>query len=241
MSDKSTRWAFTAYEEQWNLFTGTMPELIAEWAYQTESCPQTGKKHYQGWLRTHRQVRFKQIKEVLPGVHLEVARDWNKLKNYCKKNETRDLSGAAAHETNINRPLTMAGALTEIALYEPTTEVFMAYVRAHKKPMSMKDDYWYRVNQYIGHTQNYESIGLFTNPQMLVAWMNTRQLWVDRQTDIRLEAIDTINEIVESMYAPAENIIPEYNEGEATAETTQAEEGGGLKGCNQPEGSQETN
>lgn len=85
--DKSTRWSFTAYEAQWNLFT-LMPPLIAEWGWQTEVCPTTGKRHYQGWLRTTSQVRLRQLRRVLPGVHLEIAKNWEALLTYCSKTDT---------------------------------------------------------------------------------------------------------------------------------------------------------
>lgn len=85
---KSTRWQFTAYEGQWYLFK-KMPGLIAEWGWQEEICPDTGRRHYQGYLRTHQQQRLNAVCRMLPGVHLEVARDWLKTKNYCKKEETR--------------------------------------------------------------------------------------------------------------------------------------------------------
>lgn len=78
----------------------TMPPGIAEWGWQDEICPSTGTPHKQGYCRTMTQMRRKQLSELLPGVHLEVARDWNKLKNYCKKEETRDPNGEQVHQTN---------------------------------------------------------------------------------------------------------------------------------------------
>jgi len=206
MTDKSTRWAFTAYEDQWHLFTGTMPELIAEWGWQTELTPTTGKKHYQGFLRTHRQVRFPQIRQVLPDVHLEISRNWSALLNYCKKEDTRDISGMQVHEISKNKPLTMAGALTLLAAYIPNGEFIMQYIKDNKKMITPKDEYWHCVREYIKDTQNYESIGLFSNPQMQNAWLNTKQLWIDRQTDRPEREI-----------TPAENIIQEYNDSPSQA------------------------
>nr|ALE29647.1 replication associated protein [Lake Sarah-associated circular virus-18] len=84
---KSSRWAFTAYEEQWSLFIA-MPPGVAEWGWQTETCPKTERLHYQGWLRTNTQVRFSQLRKILPGVHLEKAQHWEALKAYCNKTET---------------------------------------------------------------------------------------------------------------------------------------------------------
>jgi len=88
MTDKSTRWQFTAYEEQWRLFQA-IPPAIAEWGWNTEICPKTNRQHYQGYFLLRTQHRFAAVKKMFPGVHLEIARDWNKLKEYCKKAETR--------------------------------------------------------------------------------------------------------------------------------------------------------
>lgn len=86
-SAKTTRWAFTAFEGQWNLFT-TMPTCVAEWGWQQEISETTGRPHYQGYLRTKQQVRFSQISKDLPGVHIEPAKNWSALINYCNKTET---------------------------------------------------------------------------------------------------------------------------------------------------------
>ena len=88
MTDKSTRWQFTAYEEQWRLFQA-MPPAVAEWGWNTEICPKTNRKHYQGYFLLRTQHRFAAVKKLFPGVHVEIAKDWNALKEYCKKADTR--------------------------------------------------------------------------------------------------------------------------------------------------------
>jgi len=87
-TDKSSRWAFTAYEEQWSLFE-TIPPGIAEWGWNAEVCPKTNRKHYQGYLRLSQQQRFAWLRKLLPGVHIEISRNWEALKLYCQKEETR--------------------------------------------------------------------------------------------------------------------------------------------------------
>ena len=112
-TDKTTRWAFTAYEEQWSLFK-EMPDIIAEWMWQTEVCPETGRKHYQGCMRTRTQQRFSAIRKVLPGVHVEPARNWEALVNYCKKKET-SIEGSQQHSKNERKYLKFHDALLRIA------------------------------------------------------------------------------------------------------------------------------
>jgi len=98
-TDKSSRWQFTAYQDQWDLFK-QMPPGIAEWGWQQEQCPKTQKLHYQGYLRTPSQVRFSALKKILPGVHIEVAKNWQALLNYCQKLDTRVEGEAPVHVIN---------------------------------------------------------------------------------------------------------------------------------------------
>jgi len=90
-TDKTTRWAFTAYEQQWPLFDGDRWKHpgVSKCGWNAEICPETNRKHYQGYLLLAKQQRFSWLRERFPGVHIEIARDWNKLLNYCRKEETR--------------------------------------------------------------------------------------------------------------------------------------------------------
>lgn len=99
MTDKSSRWSMTVYEDQYGLLT-IMPPEIAEWGWQDEVCPTSGKPHRQGYLRTKSQMRFSALKKILPGIHIEVAKNWSALLIYCKKEETRDPSGEQVHQVN---------------------------------------------------------------------------------------------------------------------------------------------
>lgn len=96
---KSSRWSFTAYKDQWSLFE-TIPPGIAEWGWQREICPETNREHYQGFLRLTQQQRFAWVAKKLPGVHVEVARNWAALIAYCKKEDTRVSGTKPVHHTN---------------------------------------------------------------------------------------------------------------------------------------------
>lgn len=98
MTEKSSRWQMTVFEEQFKLLE-VMPHMVAEWGWQDEISPTTGKLHKQGYIRTTQQMRFAAMRKVFPGVHLEVARDWNKLLNYCKKKDTA-VADTQVHEKN---------------------------------------------------------------------------------------------------------------------------------------------
>lgn len=106
---KSTRWQFTAYEAQFGLFI-SMPPGVAEWGWQQEMCPTTNRVHYQGYLRLNSQQRFSWLKRLLPGVHLEIARNWDALVQYCKKDQTR--VAAPVHQVNdIPTPYSLATSI----------------------------------------------------------------------------------------------------------------------------------
>jgi hypothetical protein len=95
---KSSRWQFTAYKDQWGLFEAMAPG-IAEWGWQREICPETKREHYQGYLRLTQQQRFAWIAKILPGVHLEIPRNWVALVNYCKKIDTA-VPGTQVHQVS---------------------------------------------------------------------------------------------------------------------------------------------
>ena len=98
-TDKSARWAFTAYEGQYSLFK-QMPPGVAEWGWNVEICPETNREHYQGYLRLTQQQRFAWVRKNFPGVHMKIARNWEALLNYCKKEETRAPGTEPVAQTN---------------------------------------------------------------------------------------------------------------------------------------------
>jgi len=99
MDDRTTKWAFTAYECSYNLLE-SIPPLIAEWGWQDEICPKTNRKHRQGYIRTKTQQRHSALRKILPGVHIEAAKNWDALMEYCGKEDTRDPSGTQVKELN---------------------------------------------------------------------------------------------------------------------------------------------
>lgn len=172
---KSTRWAFTAYENQWSLFD-VIPSIVAEWGWQTEKCPDTQRLHYQGYLRTSRQVRHSQLRSVLPGVHIEVARDWNKLLNYCKKKDT-SIGGTQVNMVNPQKAMTMANALMRIASHAWTIE-FDKVIEPEKWEKAVKAEYWDCVKYIL--RDDPDSVGLYTQPQYERAWFHTRDVWLEK-------------------------------------------------------------
>lgn len=180
MADKSTRWAFTAFENEWPLFQ-TMPDVVAEWEWQPEVCPDTQRKHYQGYIRTKRQVRFAQLRAVLPRVHLEVAKNWEALIQYCRKDKTK--AGASTHQVNGSRAMTMADALTRIAAHATCL-----YWSSNFEDRLISE-YWSAVKEILSIDPN--AVGLFTQPQYLRAWQHTYSVWCERAEELVSHAIDS--------------------------------------------------
>lgn len=176
-TDKTTRWSFTAYKEQWKLFE-IMPDKVAEWGWQTEICPQTQREHYQGFLRTRVQVRMSALISMLPGVHFEVCRNWNALLAYCKKTDTA-VEGTRIHQMGA-KALTMKDALTRLAGFQGTTVPIDDYLSHGIKNYEewCKVDYWSRVNKLL--RDDPDTIGLWVNPAFLTAWKHTRRVWLEQ-------------------------------------------------------------
>lgn len=184
-TDKTTRWAFTAFEDQWGLFND-MPDIVAEWGWQTEVCPDTGRKHYQGYLRTRNQQRFTALRKVLPGVHIEPARNWEALMNYCKKTETA-VNGSQHSAVNTRKYLKFHEALIRIAnayvdTYQENVHK-MATLSASKAMLEVVDEDKKEKENYqravsVLCSQNPEDISLYSNPQMFRAWTMCKGLWL---------------------------------------------------------------
>jgi len=203
-SGKTTRWAFTAYEGQWHLFTTVIPVIVAEIGWQTEVCPKTGRKHYQGFIRTTRQARPKQLQDLYPGVHIEFARNWDALLNYCKKDKTA-IEGTQVKMLNEQAvQLTMNQAMIKLAERIPyidwAARVWLAPPKeAHQ---FLEECYWQLTRQHLRDFP--EQVGLYTQPQYMRAWVNLYSVF--------LHQVQTINENTEWEF-------PEDEDEECVSET----------------------
>lgn len=177
---KTTRWAFTAYEEQWPLFE-SMPPLIAEWGWQQEVCPKTQREHYQGFIRTQRQMRFSQIRKLLPGVHIEAAKNWDALVNYCRKLDTA-VEGTQVHEVTQNVSMSMAKALIKVALNRDRGAVHKRRIDAALNLKELREAYAYEYDVAVGELlrQDENLVGIYSQPQYERAYTKWRRVWVEK-------------------------------------------------------------
>lgn len=186
MADKSTRWAFTAYENQYAMIENIDKAIVAEIGWQDEVCPDTGRRHRQGFIRTHRQVRFSQIRKLVPGVHVEVARNWEALMAYCRKNETRDISGSQVHmdfkKYAPERLHEILIELAELAVLDP--KIGNKDRQTDRQTILHKDpgvQYWELVPAVLARKP--ELIGILAQPLPQNAWKHTRMFWIEKVWD----------------------------------------------------------
>lgn len=92
------RWCFTlnldnrpeeinSFLDKWNL------DKIKYLLYQLEKAPTTGTYHLQGCVSLKDPAKMTGVKKIFNSttIHVEKAKDWEKLKDYCRKAETREM------------------------------------------------------------------------------------------------------------------------------------------------------
>lgn len=184
MTEKSSRWAFTAYEGQYptlDAIKENKHELIAEIGWQDEICPETQKHHRQGYVRTVRQVRFAQIRGVLTGIHLEVAKNWEALQKYCKKTESRDPSGNQV-AIKYERPLRLHEMLIEVAknylrMDRPSEETLSRLDRQTDRQILLQ---LLRQHAYQLVWKHPEYAIVLSRQDARDAWCNFISLWIEK-------------------------------------------------------------
>jgi len=194
--DRETKWSLTVQEGQWHLLD-VMPEIVAEWGWQEEIAPTTGSKHRQCYVRTKRQVRFAQMKKTFPGVHIEMALEWSKLVNYCKKTDTAVPNTQIHQLAPVNTAKTMAQVLVQICSHLPYHEPMTMDMTPKQIEERLSSDYRHACEEILMENPNlvgllglqlYErNFKLFKKvfSHFAIAEIESQ---TDRQTDIELDA-----------------------------------------------------
>lgn len=157
------------------------PQFVKKVMYQDE-IGEGGTLHIQGYANTA-QVRLSQLKKWLPRAHLEVARDKNALMKYVQKAETSVEGTQKVVETEYLR---MDQALLRLAHLSQTMSIHIdidAYIEAteQKRKQMDKDHFWKLVK--VALKVEPRQVGLFTNPQLERAWLNTRSVWMELNSE----------------------------------------------------------
>lgn len=98
MDLSSVRWSFTAWKEP-----STKLHLVDYMIWQSEICPTTKAKHYQGYVEFKKEYTGKFVKSLFKDktIHIEVSREDRRANRlYCSKKDTR--SGETFEYTDHN-------------------------------------------------------------------------------------------------------------------------------------------
>lgn len=121
---RSPYWCFTSYDDEG-------PEidlnLVTYLVFQKETCPETKKEHWQGYVEFKNRKRFKQVKEILGDTcHIEPRRgNGQQASDYCKKTETA-IAGTQYEYGELTIPATNGIDAVKKFIDEGATEIEIA-------------------------------------------------------------------------------------------------------------------
>lgn len=157
---KSVWWSITAYDKDIELCEGTLPEFVKRILGGRETCPKTGKLHFQGAIQCFQQIRGAKIKSWLPTAHLETARSADALKKYVMKAET-----AAGPKTERSNPVPHYSAHEICLLLAQTSR-------------QTDTGFWPRARELLRETP--ELAGQLMNPSLRGFFEKTQEVWMER-------------------------------------------------------------
>lgn len=203
--NKYTRYQFTAFEGQYDIIDNADKDFFKLIKWQDEIAPDTGRKHRQGCLATHRPVRPSAVRNKLPGVHIEPARNWAALLLYCAKEESRDVSGSSM-TIEYKAPPKLGELLLRMGEMawdnhlsrEALIEMGNPPTRHHWSVLDkneIKEEYWDIVNEIIYTEPNL--IGILAQPLPQNAWLHTRQTWIKKAEEALERASPESNSITD--------------------------------------------
>lgn len=168
--NKYTRWAFTAYEDDYPLLEDLLEQKVfKEMGWQDEICPTSSRKHRQGWLVTQTPTRFSALKKITRGIHVEPCKNIAALKAYCSKEETRDPSGSQVHVTHPSTHVTVDKYMDLLADLVDQSE---------SQPVDADRQYWQLVNLLLPVRPELAHLAMAPGPKTL--WVKTRFVWLNR-------------------------------------------------------------
>jgi hypothetical protein len=177
MTAKSIWWSVTAYEPEIALCEGTLPEFAKAIHGGRETCPTTGRLHFQGALQCYKQERMAKIKSWLKRAHLQPARSAEALKKYVMKEET-----AAGVKGVRENPLPHYSA-HEICLLLAQTDI------------QTSKGFWPRAQILLRKTP--EMAGQLMNPSLRGFFEKTQVVWMERAAIVLQQPTGTIEHVVE--------------------------------------------
>lgn len=160
MTDKSTWWSITAWNDEIAKCEGTLPEFAKAIYGGREIAPSTGKEHFQGALQCFEQIRMAKIKSWLPTAHIEKALKVEALKKYAMKKET-----ASGEKTIRTNPIPHYSAHQICLLLAQTSR-------------QTDTIFWARAKEILRKTP--ELAGQLMNPSLRNFFEKTQDVWMEQ-------------------------------------------------------------
>jgi hypothetical protein len=200
-----------------------------------ETCPTTGRVHFQGHVVCRSQQRFSAIKKWLPTAHIEPARNFNASIQYALKKDTA--SGDKTERQNATPYVTTRMAMEKLvvkckALCE--CQFFMPGKGKTECHLDEKEDFWHRVRAIL--MDEPDLAGLYARPDIYRLWSNTKSVWIARgKTSYSITASlssPPVNEIIFSLENTNASTAPQLQE-EARTQSSGEEEGDESSTCSE--------
>ena len=171
-TDKSSNWAVTAFNNDMLLLEdGTSwPSYVKKVYGGRETCPDTGRVHFQGHIQLVTQQRMSALKKWLPTAHLEIARNFKASVTYAMKSDT-----ATGDKNEVVNPRP----------FIDNQSALMMLARIKNPPDSEADlsdkDFWYRVKVILREQPHL--CGLLAKPDIYRMWKHTWEVWIEEATE----------------------------------------------------------
>jgi len=187
---RSTHWCVTAYDkEEWRRLdvSGDHPLWVKEVYGGLETCPDTGRVHYQAHVACRAQARWSTVKKWLPTAHIIVSNSPAESIAYCLKLDT-----AAAQKKIIENPNAYMTDRKAMEMLVETCKRTCECMFNYEKKLSAnqsevqqlrcceddKEDFWHRVRAIL--MTHPHLCGLYAKPDLYRLWKNTKSVWIAR-------------------------------------------------------------
>lgn len=173
---RSSWWIITAYDKNLDLLESyglpdadrqSIPRSVKAIHGGAEICPSTGRRHFQGAIECNGQQRAVFFRDWLPGVHFEVAKNKDAVKQYCLKAET-----AAGVKGTVSNPVSY---LTMDKLLLLFGEESLDLHECSDLEVDTTEEFWRIANRIIKKTPALVSI--IATPTLRTVWQHTRRTW----------------------------------------------------------------
>lgn len=126
LKQRSRNWCFTAWEDSWDSIKDATKEsvgIVSFWCYGLETCPDTKKQHWQGYMEFNNPMSLRSLKTYMETtIHWEVRKGSQRQAiQYCQKDGdyyafgTANAQGKRSDLTSIKSALDDGASVSDIA------------------------------------------------------------------------------------------------------------------------------